>query len=422
MNSRILVLALAIGSAGAARGQEIRQQLVLFNVDPASHAECLQQIRQRFPDRPDQRIRVGAAAIFSYLHQPRERTVADLERFLDAAEETNTPVLVALDGENWWGARPDLWNWWDPDRPGFSSDNRANVEWAGWSPKDAIRIAWRNWGRQIRVLPPPNLMSPRYREACHEEMRVLVPLILDWWHALPASKRALLVGIKLGWESSIGVNAWYYPNGNGLLDRPAGDDPTSGLKTEELPARGVAQIGYAAVATAGIRTEGTITESDLAEVVRRHLEDLCHLAADLGVPRERLFTHVAGWQENELLYQAGVNRFSCPGWSFYRHAADPAEDRGVRTALAHSDAPCWAAVEWLFQGPPHLEPWRRALDATLARPRCRFLCIYNWRNVRDEPDVLEAVQRITEESRGDAALPTGAGAGAATTARTRSAK
>ncbi len=110
------------------------------------------------------------------------------------------------------------------------------------------------------------------------------------------------------------------------------------------------QIGYAAVKIAGIRTEGTITEANLAEVVRRHLEDLCREASRLGVPREKLFTHVAGWKEGEKLYATAVNSLSCPGWSFYKHAADPLKDVGVQEALKVSDAPYWAAVEWLFQG------------------------------------------------------------------------
>lgn len=161
-------------------------------------------------------------------------------------------------------------------------------------PEDAIKIAWRNWGQQIRVLPPPNLMSERYRAACHQEMRVLIPMVLAWWQALPPGKKHLLVGIKLGHESSIGVNAWYYSVGNRLLDRRAGEDPITGVKADQLPARGVTQIGYAAVKTAGLRREGSITEADLAEVVRRHLDDLCRLAAELGVPRDRLFAHGVG--------------------------------------------------------------------------------------------------------------------------------
>jgi hypothetical protein len=80
--------------------------------------------------------------------------VADLREFLRLAQLTDTPIVVQLDGEQWWANRPDLWNWWDESLPGFSPANRENVEWFGWSPDQALRIAWRNWGRQLRVRPP----------------------------------------------------------------------------------------------------------------------------------------------------------------------------------------------------------------------------------------------------------------------------
>ncbi len=170
------------------------------------------------------------------------------------------------------------------------------------------------------------------------------------------------------------------------------------MKGEILPGRGVTPIGYAAVKTAGIREKGELLEADLAKVVERHLEDLCAEASRLGVPREKLFTHVAGWKEGELLYQAGVNRLSCPGWSFYKHAADPAGDVGVQSALQRSDAPWWAATEWLYQGPRAFEPWRAALEKTLAAPRCRYLCIYNWEGIRESGPVLEAIRQTVAAS------------------------
>jgi hypothetical protein len=160
----------------------------------------------------------------------------------------------------------------------------------------------------------------------------------------------------------------------------------------------VALIGYAAVKTAGIRTKGELTEADLAEVVRRHLDDLCRGAARLGVPREKLFTHVAGWKDRELLYQAALNEFSCPGWSFYQYAADPRLDRGVQEALQKSDAPVWAATEWLCQKPREVGPWRQALENTLADPRCRYLCIFNWEGIRDSAPVLEAIRQTVAAS------------------------
>ena len=393
MTRRLLfALILAWPTASSMAEASAAQQFILLNLANGSNPEVFARIGQKFRTSPTNHIRVGIGAIFSYLNQPPGKTAEDLRAFLWLAQETDTPVVIQLDGENWWNARPDLWNWWDPARPGFNPSNRCNVEWTGWSSDDAIKIAWRNWGRQIRVLPPPNLMSPRYREACHQEMAALVPIILDWWRALPPSQRDLLVGLKVGWESSIGVNAWYYPDGNSLLDKPEKDDSQSGLKPDQLPGRGVATIGYAAVSTAGLRQSGELTETDLAEIVRRHLTDLCREMARLGVPREKLFTHTAGWQPGEALYQAAVNSNSCPGWSFYRHAAEPQKDASVQAALKRSDAPYWAAVEWLYQGSHQVASWRRALETTLAQPRCRFLCIYNWEGIRDSQEILQAIR------------------------------
>jgi len=371
------------------------RQTIVVNVTPGGSAPAaFEAIHDLAEAKATDRLGLGVAAIFSYLGQPRERCQAQLTEFLSLAQRHEIPIVIQLDGEQWWGARPDLWNWWDPSRPGYDPENRSNVEWSGWGPEYAIKIAWRNWGRQIRVLPPPNFMSRPYRRACHEEMRVLVPLILDWWRHLPATQKHLLIGIKLGWESALGVNSFYYPDGNALLDRPESEDPQSGLKTDRLPDRGVATIGYAAVTTAGLASEGHLQEAHQVEIVRRHLEDLCALAAELGVPREKLFTHVAGWKEQELLYDAAVNRHSCPGWSFYHYASDPGKDKGVRRALEASDAPYWAAVEWLLMGQHDSHSWREAIERTLADPRCRYMCIYNWRDIKANPDAQQAIEGL----------------------------
>jgi hypothetical protein len=374
-------------------------QFIVLNLGGNAMAQDFADISHAFTNSGEQTIAVGVGAIFSYLRASSASVEQALREFLRLSELHNLPIVVQLDGEQWWEARPDLWNWWDETKPGFNPSNRFNVEWSGWQPADAVRIAWRNWGRIIRVLPPPNLMSPAYRAACQTEMNRLVPVILAWWRGLPAAKRGLLIGIKVGWESSIGVNAWYYPDGNRLADQPVSNDPTNGVKGSLVPARGVAQIGYAAVKTAGLRAEGDITEADLAEVVRRHLAELSRDAAKLGVPREKLFTHVGGWKENELLYAAAVNPFSCPGWSFYRHAADPRQDVGVQTALSHSDAPAWAAVEWLYRGPNEIEPWGRALENVFGDPRCRFLCLYNWENIQKNQTAQAAVRQVMIRSR-----------------------
>ncbi|MGC4042474.1 MAG: hypothetical protein QM758_01570 [Armatimonas sp.] len=100
--------------------------------------------------------RVGVSFILSGLNGSPETLTETLRRLLALAEKTNTPTLIALDTQNWWDARPDLWNWFDKHAPSFSYSNAENVEWTGPEPRDAVALCWRNWGRQIRVLPAPN--------------------------------------------------------------------------------------------------------------------------------------------------------------------------------------------------------------------------------------------------------------------------
>lgn len=72
----------------------------------------------------------------------------------------------------------------------------------------------------------------------------------------------------------------------------------------------------------------------------------------------------------------------------------------MQAALGKSDAPYWAAVEWLYPGPRETKPWQGALAATLSSSRCRYVCIYNWEGVRESTNILQAVYNLTEEPQG----------------------
>jgi hypothetical protein len=352
------------------------------------------EVLARFPNRPASPIQTGVTYVFSCFRTPPKTTLEGLRVFLAAAEETGTPVLVQIDTEHWWEARPDLWNWWDASRPGYRAANRENVEWTSWSADDAIKIAWRNWGRQIRVLPPPNLASPRYLSACRQEIQRLVPVVMAWHARLPENKKHLLIGIKLGHETSIGVNAYHYPSGNELSAQPAAQDPVRNLNENDVLTRGMAQIGFAALKTCGLRTNGAPTESELRDVAQQYLARLCREASLAGVPRDLLFAHGAGWKEGELSYDVPMNNDACPGWSFYRHAADPRKDTGVQRNLSRLQAPYWAATEWLFMESRETSAWRQALVNTLADPRCRYVCLFNWESIQSSDSVLNAIAEV----------------------------
>ena len=357
---------------------------------------AFERITGHFDDLPPSRVEIGLSMIVSYFQHSGERTAQAVRRFLEAAEATGTPVTIKLDGENWWNNRPDLWNWWDPEMPGYDPDNARNVEWSGWGPEHAVKIGWRNWGRQLRVRPAPNLMSPEYQQACREAMLPLLGIIHQWWRELPPARRDLLVAVEVGWESAIGVNAYYYENGNQLLEADPADDPkTKPDRRGDLLGRGRVPLGYAAVSTAGIRDSGELRYEDQVEVVRRHLEYQSRIVREAGFPRERVFTHGWGNEDGEPLYDAALNEYASPGWSCYWYSNRLHQDTGINRGIDRSDAPYWAAVEWLFLHRFDRRAWFEAFDETLSHRDCRYLTFYNWRRISssDNGDQIIAAAR-----------------------------
>lgn len=227
-------------------------------------------------------------------------------------------------------------------------------------------------------------------------MKRLIPIILNWWNALPLEKKHLLVSVQIGVECSIGANNWYYPNGNNLLGKPAADDPAYGLNHEILPRRGVQAMGYAAVRTAGIAKTGELKEEQISEVVYNYIFGLCKVVSRLGVPRERLFTHAGGWKEGESVYFTALNKYSCPGWSFYTFAKEPAKDVTAMEAVAKSDAPYWGAVEWLLMNATKQTEWEESVHNAFVIPRLRYVQVRNWRSIHNNPQAIKAIQTIVQ--------------------------
>jgi hypothetical protein len=60
------------------------------------------------------RIQTGVSCVFTPFRTAPKKRVAASKTFLETAAQTDTPVLVQIDPEHWWDARPDLWNWSKP--------------------------------------------------------------------------------------------------------------------------------------------------------------------------------------------------------------------------------------------------------------------------------------------------------------------
>jgi len=368
---------------------------VIINQTTFTETE-IKTIVAKYGEQSNKRVAVGLGIIISVLNSAPATFLASLNNQLALAKKYDIPILVKFDTEYYWDYRPDLWNWWDPTIGGYNPDNKNNVEWYDWNSDAAIKICWLNWGKQMRKRPAPNLMSPAYINAWKVELTKGAQALKTWYDELPENKKFLLAGVVVGWESSIGANLFYIPNGNSYLTQPEANDPAIKRNMDMLPSRGVQATGYAAVKTAGIATSGTLTEQMLTEVVRRNLENLSKTVFDLGFSRNQIIVHGGGWAVGETLYSASINAYSCPGWSFYSDAADPTKDLTAMAALAKSDAPYWAAIEWLLQGTDKTQSdWTNALNKSIAN-KSRLVCIYNWGQINSNLAALEAIKSINK--------------------------
>jgi hypothetical protein len=283
-----------------------------------------------------------------------------LRRLFAAAEAAEMPILIGLDGFEWWRGRPELWNWWDPAAPGYADGNRDNVEWTSWSSADAVREGWRNWGAPFRTSEPhPNVASPVVLAASRAAIADLAPLIRDWYFGLAPERRYLLAGVKLGWEVSIGVNYFYPTDGDGCVARGTCDPVHS------FP------VGYAAAATAGIRSSGTLLEEDRTRAVQLYLDQLAQAAYEAGLPRHKLFTHTGAGAA------AALTPYAHPGWSFYTFGAGPAGLPGLDGALGATALTAWACAEWGGPGAgASVATWRGQLEEYFGHGHNKLLAGY----------------------------------------------
>ena len=333
------------------------------------------QISTAFGPQSGKKVAVGNAILIYMFSRPMEQFKELLDRHFSMAEEYDIPILVELDPITFWQDVPELWNWWDPTKPGYDPKNKENVEWTSWSSEDAVKVGWLNWGRQIRLLPMPNLFSPAYQAAVKDRMDQFMTWTADWYKSLPKSKKYLLGGVKITGELGFGVNNWYYPGGNSYYDKPEEEDPKGGIRVDKMPSRGVGQIGYAALKYSGIRSEGEITPADIYSLEKEYARFVADIAQGYGFPRGMLFSHSGGAGDD---LAAAVQPNSCPTWSFYwAEAADPSLTPQVSKYLKMSDAPYWGCSEWNIGDKPK-EDWTEALRNCYSIPGCRFISLFNY--------------------------------------------
>lgn len=318
--------------------------------------------------------RLAIAYTFEYANFKIEDVAQSIKNMLELSQKNDVPVILHLDGVNYRNQYPELWNFWDEDAPGYDPLNYRHVERYGWGEETAVKIGWRNWGSQIRVAPAPNLASPAFLQMQRDCLSELLPIIAQWYDALPDDKKYLLGGVVFGWELSAYVQSYYYPGGNELLDKPAANDPAGGLEAS-LP------LGYAAALELGLQSEGVITAETGDRICSFYMEYLIDLALEYGIAPDRIITHsfwggetsYGGGQTGVASISEHIGESVVPGWSFYGSSIYEMEE-----VVGLAGGADWAAIEF--------KPWDltyRLLSQVFDYKGCRYINIFNWNALRD---------------------------------------
>jgi hypothetical protein len=352
--------------------------------------------------RGTEKRKLAWSTLMEYMNFPMDEPSSNspyaikMRRILEITDEINLPLFVPLNGFQWWDELPELYNWWDQDgthtpkaffdrmenkSPGFTArfikgynpQNKWNVEWQNYTTPMKLNV--RNWGGGgFYLAPPPNLLrtsrsQPTYRDVLDKRLTVILNELykgLEKWEK--DGKQNLFAGITIGTEvslnASITLSDEFIPYGyRGIQDW---------LCTKDQP-------------TCGIHTKWDSVTLDKArqDVVHSYLNDMTMLALRLGIPKQRIYTHV--WGEAELgqpryasYPSAAFTLYARPGMSFYGYAQDPLSLPNWQKPLATHGYPQWGAVE--YSTDKTKSAWEKALKNTLDSPvsPAKVVTLYNW--------------------------------------------
>jgi hypothetical protein len=245
-------------------------------------------------------------------------------------------VMLHFDLHLSWKNRPDLWNWFDPGKPGYDPDNKDNVEWHRWGGPPN-RVSYLNHGVLERRPPSMCLTSKRTRaEVTRIVTKVIAPALREEVARLRAEgKEALFAGVLVGLEPSIDD-----------YSRPDPELATM-MKEDGVPST---PLGYRALLDRGFSADRPPADfrRALATVVQETVAFWCEQFVVAGVPAEKLYPHVAAPAPAEVMNApiwTAFNKYSRPGWTTYAVGVLGEGFKPIYDELAEHGNPPWAGVE-----------------------------------------------------------------------------
>jgi hypothetical protein len=269
-----------------------------------------------------------------------------------AAREHDMAVMIHFDCHLAWKNRPDLWNWFDPNKPGYAPKNWYNVEWHGWGgPPNKVR--YLNWGVLERMAPNMCFTSKEIRAEIRRIVsKIIGPVLREEIAKLKAEgKEALFAGILVGSEPSI--DDYSEPN----------PERMKMMQEDGVPA---GPLGYRALLDRGFSADNPPDDfrQALAKIVQETVAFWCKQFVDVGIPAEKLYPHVAAPAPIEMMNApiwTAFNEYSRPGWTTYAVMVLGENFKAIYEELEKHGNPGWAGVEANAGFPGSVVDWETYL-------------------------------------------------------------
>jgi hypothetical protein len=299
-------------------------------------SEKVGELAERVGLKGDGKTRLLGFGLPNPTYELEEQLPSRIRGAFAAARKHDMAVMLHFDFHLAWKQRPDLWNWFDPKKPGYNPDNKYNVEWHGWEGPPN-KVHYLNHGVLERLPPNMCLTSKRTRaEVTRIVSKVIGPVLREEIAMLKAEgKEALFVGVLVGSEPSI--------------DDYSKPDPerTRMMKEDGVPA---GPLGYRALLDRGFTANHPPEDfrTTLATIIQETIAFWCEQFVNAGIPSKKLYPHVAAPAPIEIMNApiwTAFNKYSRPGWTTYPVEVLGASFKAIYEELDKHGNPAWAGVE-----------------------------------------------------------------------------
>ena len=291
---------------------------------------------------------------------PDESYIVQLiKQGFDTAKRANVAVHFNVDDLIGWDKRPDLWNWYDPAKRGYSLDNRKNVEWYDWGGTANKRRYLTPAGIPSQA-PQMCYNSPAIqKEIARIIFQVVGPALRKEIEELKLENREyLFAGLTVGSEA--GYDDYSKIPELNLDQIPRRGDPlqmqVARLLRQIIPMMNEdkaphSRLGYCSLTNAGYSKLNPPADFNqaLAGINQQLIQFWDKQLFDAGIPCSRIYTHVAAPalqdDDNNAPIRIVFNPYARPGWTTYAIGALKTGFQPLYTELAKHGNPVWGGVE-----------------------------------------------------------------------------